>query len=168
MRISYCLVMLALCCFIFTGCDAPSSTGGKDSHGDHDGHGHDDHGHDHGSASLPAHGPNGGHLFRFKDSELIGEWLHYNDNDEIRIFVLDAGMKNTLPVDAVTITPTAGNDKSPFTLESDKENGNADSYGFALDSKKLNIATTLGVSVSVTQGDKTLVGDIEAHAPHDH
>ena len=123
--------------------------------------------HDHGG--LPAHGPNNGHLFKLEGSDMVGEWIHYSDNDIIRVLLLDAELKNAVEFDGVSITPTAGDDKTPFVLELDPDkNINEKKLVYMLDDKKLMLAMSLGVKVEFTVGDKTYNGEIEPHAPHDH
>ena len=151
-----------------------------DSHDhDHDEHGHDhdhdhDHGHDHADGELPAHGPNNGHLFKLEGTDFVGEWIHYNDNDIIRVLLLDKGLEDVIAFDGVTITPTAGSDKTPFELEFDAEKSPKSADGVAkkviymLDDKGLGLAMSLGVEVEFTLGDEKFKGKIAPHAPHDH
>jgi len=162
MKTGYFLTLLAATCLMapvfFSGCNPASSTATKD------GHDHHDHAND-----LPAHGPKGGHLFRLEGSDMIAEWHHYNKNDIIRVYLLDAEMKNAVQVDGVTMTPLAGDDRTPFGLEVDpEENKEGLKVVYMLDDKQLNLATSLGLDVEFKMGDKTLKGTIEAHAPHDH
>jgi len=118
---------------------------------------------------LPAHGPNNGHLFKLEGSELVGEWIHYNDNDIIRVLLLDKGLKDVIAFDGVTITPTAGSDKTPFELELDVEKSpKGKNVIYMLDDKGLGLAMSLGVEVEFTLGDEKFKGKIEPHAPHDH
>jgi len=140
---------------------------------DHAGHDHGDHaGHDHGSHgedALPVHGPNHGHLFRLKDTEMVGEWCHYKDNNVIRMFLLDDKHKNVVPIDAVTVVPMAGSQKEPFVLEGDDNEKAGDKFhAYMLDDQKLLLSMTLGVKVEFKVGDKTYAGEIEPHEPHDH
>ena len=183
MKTGYVITLLALCCFglaPFAGCGpgAPTKTDptfgveGHEGHEGHDHHGHDhdhDHDHDHAHGDLPAHGPNNGHLFKLEGSDLVGEWIHYNDNDIIRVLLLDAKLQNAVAFDGVTFTPTAGSDKTPFVLEFDEEKNQGEmKLVYMLEDKAMKMATTFGVDVEFTMGDKKLKGKIEPHAPHDH
>ncbi len=180
MKFGHIFTLLAVCCFstaIFSGCEAGSATTETSEHDhddghDHDGHDHDGHdhdGHEHAKGDLPAHGPKGGHLFRLSGTENVGEWLHYNDSDIIRVYLLDLKNKNAVPCDGITITPKAGDDKTPFVLELDEEASGADQkLVYMLDEKALQLAMNLGVEVEFTVGDKKFKGAIAPHAPHDH
>lgn len=168
MKIGHLLTLLAVCCFCtvtFSGCETGST---KTATADHD----HDHDHDHGShaeGELPAHGPKGGHLFKLDGTEYVGEWLHYNDNDIIRVYLLDMKSKGAVPCDGITITPTAGDDKTPFVLELDAEaSGGDQKLVYMLDEKALMLAMNLGVDVEITVGDEKFKGSIAPHAPHDH
>jgi hypothetical protein len=157
---------MAVCCFAFpafTGCGEGSQTVAESHDHDHD------HDHAHGEGGLPAHGPNNGHLFKLEGTDLIAEWIHYSDNDIIRVLLLDKGLENAVEYDGVMITPTAGDDKTPFVLELDPEkNINDKKLVYMLDEKKLMLAMSLGVDVEIKVGDKTYKGKIAPHAPHDH
>lgn len=189
MKLGHLLTLIALCCFAvpsFVGCeDDHTADAGHGDHGhDHgDGHGHDHgdgHGHDHGEGGhdhgdghddgeLPAHGPNNGHLIKLGGTDMIGEWIHYNDNDIIRVLLLDKKLENAIDYDGVTITPTAGDDKTPFELELDPEkNPEGKKVVYMLEEQKLMLAMSLGVDVEFRIDDKTYSGKIEPHAPHDH
>lgn len=136
---------------------------------DHDGHDHGDHdGHDHSGDDV--HGPFGGHTFRFDSDDYRAEWKHYNDNNVIRVYVLDPTGKKEAPVKAsVAMFPMAGSDKTPFELEAEKPNESGESAVYALDDQNLGIAITAGgVKVEMKTGGKTYTGIIDAHAPHDH
>lgn len=177
MKFGHIIILLALCCFglaPFAGCGPQENkTANGHDHGehghDHDGHGHDHDGHDHADGELPAHGPNNGHLFKLEGSEFVGEWIHYNDNDIIRVLLLDKGLKDVIAFDGVTITPTAGSDKTPFELEHDVEKSPAGKKViYMLDDKGLGLAMSLGVEVEFSLGDEKFKGKIAPHAPHDH
>ncbi|QEG22384.1 hypothetical protein [Mariniblastus fucicola] len=187
MKLGYVLTLLALCCFgatTFSGCETDTkvaSTSDHDhdghDHGDHDGHDHDGHdhdghdhdGHDHAEGELPAHGPNGGHLFKLDGSDMVGEWIHYSDNDIIRVLLLDSELQNAVAFDGVSITPKAGDDKTPFVLELDPEkNVNDQKLVYMLDDPRLMKNMSLGVVVEYTVGDEKFSGEIKPHAPHDH
>ena len=140
-------------------------------HGDHEGHDHGDHeGHDHGDHAMDVHGPFGGHTFKFDSDDYRAEWKHYNDNDVIRVYVLDETGKKEAPVKAtVAMIPLGGSDKTPFELEAEKVNDEGESAVYSLDEKDLGIAiTAVGVKVEMKVDDKTYTGTIEAHEPHDH
>jgi len=144
--------------------------GGDGGHGhNHDGHDHGSHeGHDHGMHDV--HGPFGGHVFSFDSDDYGAEWKHYNDNDVIRVYVLDPAGKKEAPVKAtVTMIPLGGSDKTPFELEAEKVDGDGNSAIYSLDDKNLGIAiTAVGVKVEMKVADKTYSAIIEAHEPHDH
>lgn len=180
MKLGHIFSLLALCCFAvvpFTGCETGTATSSEKHGHDHDGHDHDGHdhgheGHDHGDhahGELPAHGPNNGHLFKLEGSDMVGEWIHYNNNDIIRVLLLDSKLQHAVEFDEVTITPNAGDDKTPFVLELDPDkNTNDKKLVYMLDDKTLMLAMSLGVDVEFTIGDQKYKGSIEPHAPHDH
>ena len=168
-------------CCLLSGCaDTNTAETTTESHDhDHDGHDHDhdhdhDHGshdgHDHGDHEGCVHGPFGGHVFEFDSDDFGAEWKHYNDNDVIRVYVLDSAGEKESPVKAtVTMTPLGGSDKTPFELEAEKADAEGRAAIYSLDEKDLGIAiTAVGVKVEMKTGDKTYTGVIEAHAPHDH
>lgn len=173
MKFGYLLTLVAvafLSITTFAGCEYDSeSTSAKTEDHDHGDHDHD-HDHDHDdSNALPVHGPNGGHLFAIDGSEKVGEWMHYNDNDIIRVVLLDKDLKNAVPVDAITITPTAGDDKTAFELELDGTQNKGDQkLVYMIDDKQLQVAMSLGVKVEFTIGDEKISGTIAPHTPHDH
>ena len=171
------ILVASVACLAFaflSGCDNGTTAKNSDTpaheltHGD--GHDHDDHaGHDHGESDLPVHGPNHGHLFRLKDTKMVGEWCHYKDNNVIRMFLLEDKDGNVVAADAVTVTPTAGSDKNPFNLEGDSNEKAGGSFNaYMLDDQKLHLAMNLGVKVEFKVGDKTYSGEIEPHEPHEH
>ena len=145
---------------------------GHDHDHDHEGHDHDhDHaGHDHGDHAMDVHGPFGGHTFKWDSDEYRAEWKHYNDNDVIRVYVLDSTGKKEAPVKAaVAMIPLGGSDKTPFELEAEKPNEDGEAAVYSLDEKDLGIAiTAVGVKVEMKIDNKTYTGIIEAHEPHDH
>ncbi len=163
MKFGHILTLFAVCFLgtaIFSGCEADT---GKSAAG------HDDHGHKHAEGELPAHGPKGGHLFKLAGTELIGEWIHYSDNTVIRVYLLDWETKKAVPCEGITITPTAGDDKTPIVLEYDEESsGGEKGIVYMLDDERLNRAMSLGVEVEYMVGEEKFVGKIAPHAPHDH
>ena len=111
MKLGYVFTLLAVTAFatpLFTGCNPDGRTAAEktdlhahDHDHDHD-HGHDhDHDHDHEEGDLPAHGPNKGHLFRLGDTDMVGEWIHYNNNDIIRVLLLDSKLELAMDYDGV-------------------------------------------------------------------
>ena len=184
------LVLGLFSCCLLSGCaetnTAETKTEGHDhdheghDHGDHDhdheGHDHGDHaGHDHGDHAghdhaMDVHGPFGGHTFKFDSDDYRAEWKHYNDNDVIRVYVLDSTGKKEAPVEAtVAMIPLGGSDKTPFELEAEKANEDGEAAVYSLDDKNLGIAiTAVGVNVEMKVDGKTYTGVIEAHEPHDH
>ncbi|MCH2183673.1 MAG: hypothetical protein MK108_16870 [Mariniblastus sp.] len=170
---------MALFCFCLGGCDKPqevknSKKDGNDAHAHDDGHdhSHDDHADHDGDAEegkLGPLGPNGGHQIPFDSDDMNAEWVHYNDNDIIRVVILDPSGKENRPIkaDSVTIRRTKGNDEGfALTAENPDENGATDKY--MLDDKNLAIAMVLGVTVEVKMDGKTYSGKIPPHEPHSH
>ena len=191
-KFSTAMVLGLFSCCLLAGCaDTNTAENKADSHDhDHDGHDHDhgdhDHDHDHGAhdhgdhdhgdheghdhAMHDVHGPFGGHVFKFDSDDYGAEWKHYNDNDVIRVYVLDPTGKKEAPVKAtMAMIPLGGSDKTPFELEAEKPDAEGLSAVYSLDDKNLGIATTaVGVKVEMKIGDKTYTGTIPAHEPHDH
>lgn len=182
MKLGYVFTLLAVAAFatpLLTGCTPDSDTAtatstdlenADDHHGHDHGDGHDhDHGDEHADGELPAHGPNKGHLFRLDGTDMVGEWIHYSNNDIIRVLLLDSALKNAVDFDGVEITPKAGDEKTPFVLELDPDkNPEGKKVVYMLEEKRLMLAMNLGVDVEYTVGDKTYKGSIAPHAPHDH
>ena len=96
--------------------------------------------------------------------------MHYNDNDIIRIYVLDAEGKANLPIraDEVTIKRTAGKEVVSFTLEPEDANEQGEAAAYMLEDKELTIAISLGVEVEIKVGDEVHRGKIPPHEPHHH
>ena len=166
------LALMLFAIGVFTsGCADTAPTDG-DAHGDHDhdGHDHDEHDDDHASHDHPAHGPNGGHIFKFDDQEVQGEWCKYKDNDMIRMHLLGADGKTPMAVkvDSFIVRPSVGNDDTMFELDAENADADGKASTFMLDDKSLTIAIPLGVKIEVKAGDKTMMGEIKAHAPLDH
>ena len=164
------LALFLTTALMLPGCDkkpaAPPSTTVEDSH-DHDGHDHDhdhDHGHDH-----AAHGPNGGHLFKFDSDKYQGESNDSIKTEVIKMYILDMD-KNpvALKVDSFRVIPLAGNDPTPFELQPVDPDDEGKASVFQLDDERLRIAVPLGVSIEVKMGDETMTGKIESHEPYDH
>ncbi len=156
---------LALSCFLAIGCGdttktEPAGGGGTNTKTDN----HDDHDHAH------VHGPNNGHVFEFEPHEFHGEWKQYNDNNKIRIYVLDeAGKKNVaVKAESISVIPRVGSDKTPFVLPAENPNEAGESAVFVMDDVKLKTAIPLGVDIELKVGDKTYKGEIKAHEPMDH
>ena len=179
LNVRFFVMGLALSCFCLGGCDKPqeaknSKGNGNDVHAHDDGHSHDD-GHDHShddhaeDGKLGPMGPNGGHQIPFDSEDMNAEWVHYNDNDIIRVVILDPSGKENRPIKAesVMIRRTKGNDEGfTLTAEDPDENGAAEKY--MLDDKNLAIAMVLGVTVEVKMDGKTYTGKIPPHEPHSH
>lgn len=164
------LPLCALSLFIFSGCDKPAASNAKPNANTKTADKHDhDHDHEHADHDHPAHGPNGGHMFKLTPDDLSAEWTHSSSNDIIKVFVLNKEGKANAAVkcDKVVITPVSGNNTTPFELPAVEPKDGA-SAEFMLDSKDLNVAMTLGVKVEIKVGDKSYVGEIAPHAPHDH
>ena len=179
LNLRFLVTAMALFCFCLAGCDnggnsvKNSQKDGNDAHAhDHDDshdHSHDDHDDHAAEGKLGPLGPNGGHQIPFDNKEMNAEWVHYNDNDIIRVVILDPSGKENRPIKAesVTIRRTKGKDEG-FTLiaEEPDENGATDKY--MLDDKNLAIAMVLGVTVEVKMDGKTYAGKIPPHEPHSH
>ncbi len=193
------LAMLALACFVVAGCK-PGDSGangngqtqpnevrehdhGDDDHDhdhaddhDADGHSHEgddhdhDHDHDHDSGKLGEVGPNNGHLIDFGSDPFKAEWVHYNDNDIIRIYVLDQEGKanRAVKADRVVVTRKAGAETVEFELEAEAPNADGESASYMREDKELAIAMTLGVEVIIEVDGQTHNGKIPAHEPHHH
>ena len=176
--------LLALSLFVFAGCEPTNNTAnnsettntsgdGHDHDHDHSGHDHDhdhsghDHDHDHGEGD--AHGPNGGHPLKFDAGDFSAEWTHSNDNDIIRLIFLDkAGKANKfVKADSVTMRRTKG-DEEVFTLDPENATEEGMTDRFMIDSKDLNIAMSLGVTVEVKMGETVSTAVIPPHEKHDH
>ena len=179
------LAAIAIVVFATSGCDRPpaggsGSPGSTDEHGDHDhdhadddhdhDHADDDHDHDHSEHDHPAHGPYGGHIFPLDSPEYQGEWKKYNDNDVIRMYVLDADAKKAVPikVESFTVIPTVGNEDVTFELEAEDPDAEGKSAVYMLEDKDLTIAIPLGVKIAIKTGELTINGNIKAHKPRDH
>ena len=166
---------LTLLCFVAIGCDAPNSgttelEPGTHVHADgtvhsNDAHDHD-HDHAHGEDEHPAHGPNGGHIFKF-DSGYQGEWANYRASDLVRVYILDEAGKDLVPVKGnVVITRT--NDGSTFELDAEKPDADGKAATYILDNSDLSIAMNLGVTIELKVDDKSHSGMIKANKPHKH
>jgi hypothetical protein len=174
------LILAAVAGLMGTGCDRTANTGGPGgnttttSHN----HSHDDHSDEHqkvahthadGTQCTCEHGPNNGHLFKFDNENYKGEWVHSNDNDVIRFYILNGMDENTpLKVDSFVIKSTSGSEEAVFEAEPENADAEGKSHAFMVEDKDLRIATRMGVSVVVTSGDLVLTGTIEPHEPHDH
>ena len=165
---------VALSCFCLAGCspakkEVEKSNPNNDQVHDHD---HDDaHDHDDDAADgkLGPMGPNGGHQIDFKSDQMNAEWVHYNDNDTIRLVILDATGKSNrrIKADSVSIRRTKGSGPE-FTLVAEEPDDNGAAEKYMLDDKDLAIAMVLGVTVEVKMDGKTYSGKIPPHEPHSH
>ena len=165
---------MALSYFCLAGC-SPAKKEVKNSNSNnnnvhaHD-HDHDDgHGDDVADGKLGPMGPNGGHQIDFNSDQMNAEWVHYNDNDTIRLVILDpTGKANRrIKADSVSIRRTKGNDQG-FTLTAEDPDDNGAAEKYMLDDKDLAIAMVLGVTVEVKMDGKTYAGKIPPHEPHSH
>ena len=161
------IATLAVICLV-AGCDQPNATVSDGTHVHADGTVHKDHDqsdNDVGSRTGNAHpaaGPNHGHLFAF-ESEFQGEWLTYNSNDMVRIYILDATGKESAPVTA-TVVVTA-KDGSEFELDPENPDDDGKTAVYVLENSVLSIAMNLGVTVNMKMDDKNLTATI---MPHKH
>lgn len=165
----FCVGLLVSGVVQFTGCDSAGSSnagGGTVTNTDDHDHDHgDDHDHDHAD-----HGPNHGHLIAADAADMGLEWTHSNQNNIIRVFLLDAKKEKNqaAKVDSVTVTRATGNTSDKWVLTAVNPNEKGESAEYMLDSEDLNRAMALGVNVEVKMGDKVVKGTIPPHAPHDH
>lgn len=86
-------------CFVLVFAIGCPTTATKEREGDGDAHehAHSDHGHSHDE------GPSGGHVITLGDEEYHIEWLHDDEEGVLTFTVLDAAMKNEVPIDAENI-----------------------------------------------------------------
>ncbi|MDX1945002.1 MAG: hypothetical protein SFU86_06315 [Pirellulaceae bacterium] len=108
------LLLVATALFAY-GCT--SSTSNKPPEGEHD-HGHEhghDHGHDHDHSHAAA--PHGGHVLVVGKEDYHLEWTH-TDDGKVTVYVLDAAMKDTVPIPAekLVIATKVGDKESSFEL----------------------------------------------------
>ena len=167
-RSSSAAILLAAALFavagLTSGCDTKKSTDAtkQDDH-DHD-HDHDDHGHDHGPA-----GPHGGHTESFDQPGYAFEWIHENDEQLVRIIVLNEAKKEAVKVAAseVTITSTKGREPRTYTLPAVEPDSEGLASEFALKDGQLLVALNLGVDLSIEIDGTTFTKKLEPH-DHDH
>ena len=145
-----------------SGCSPKESTDvtKKNDHDDHDHDEHDDH--DHGPA-----GPHGGHTESFDQPGYAFEWIHENDEQLVRIIVLDEAKKEAVKVAAseVTLTSTKGREPQTFTLPAIAPDAEGLASEFALKDGHLLVALNLGVDLSIEIDGATFTKKLE---PHDH
>jgi hypothetical protein len=156
------IVVTSLAAFVFSGCDQGATKAAKPK-------ATENHDRDEKKAEI-VHGKNGGHIIKLTPTDLVAEWCHSSDNDVIKVFVLDekATANHPIKADSVTIRPTSGNKRDPFTLAAVSANENGESAEYKLDDKQLALAMTLGVVLEIKVGEKTYTAEIPAHAPHSH
>ena len=155
------------------GCNGSSGTStgqaeGDDHDHDHEGHdhdeeGHDDHeGHDHGPA-----GPHGGHTESFDQPGFAFEWIHEDEEQLVRIVILDEAKKEAVAVAAtkVTIKCDKGREPQEFTLNPVSPDADGKASEFSLKDGQLLVALNLGVDVSIEIDGMTYTKTLE---PHDH
>jgi hypothetical protein len=97
------------------GCDSAKVDSAGDDHGHEHGedeHGEHDHAHDH------AHGPHGGEIIEIGDEEYHAEYLKNDDDGTVTVYVLDASMKNEVPIAAeeIAIDTKVGDKATTFKL----------------------------------------------------
>jgi hypothetical protein len=97
-----------------TGCDSGKGTTAGDEHGEND---HGDHGGAHDHAHDHAHGPHGGEIIEIGDEEYHAEYLK-TDDGTVTVYVLDASMKNEVPIAAeeIAIDTKVGDKATTFKL----------------------------------------------------
>ena len=172
-------ILAVIGCLCFIGCSEPAQTS-KNSGSDLDAHDHDHDSHDHdhdadhddegeAKGKLGPLGPNGGHQIDFSGEPMNAEWIHYNDNDVIRVVVLDqAGKVNRkIKAESIKIRRSKGNAEG-FTLMAESPDADGTAESFMLDDKALAIAMVLGVNVEIEVDGKNYVGKIPPHEPHSH
>ncbi len=162
----------AIFCFISAGCDKqevvkqPSGALNQDDGHDHgDGHDHADDSHD---DHQDVHGPKGGHPVKFDSDEYQAEWLHYNDNDVVRVVVYGPDGKTEAAVKADRVTIKRITDGTIFELDPEEPGADGATAVYSLDNKELSIAMNTGVSLELKIGDKTLNAEIKPQKPHKH
>jgi len=135
-----------------TGCPspAPTPTTPTKAGGDEHGHQHGAEGHDH----AHEHGPHGGHVVEIGNEEYHAEWTHADDGT-VTVYVLDAEMKNEVPIAAEDITIEAKIQDQPFTyklLAVNRSEGDMPTTAkFELiDKNLLGVLETLGKGVTAT------------------
>lgn len=130
---------------------------------DHDHEGHDEHeGHDHGPT-----GPHGGHTESFDQPGFAFEWIHEDEEQLVRIVILDEAKKNAVAVAAsqVTIKCDKGREPQEFALAPVSPDAEGKASEFSLKDGQLLVALNLGVTVSVEIDGTTYTKTLE---PHDH
>ena len=168
MRNSYGFLALATlaAALWFTGCqpDAANISGSPPEVG-HEEH---DHAHDHAHGGL-----HGGHIIELGNEEYHAEWTH-DDTGKVTVYILDAEMKNEVPIAAeeITIETKIGEKAGSYKLS-------------AIDSKDVKASKfeivdkgLLGVLESLSEGvtAKLVIPDINGkayeaaieHHSHDH
>lgn len=133
------------------GCDSgkkgnTAGGGHGHDHGDHD-HGGHDHAHDH------AHGPHGGEIIEIGDEEYHAEYL--KNDGTVTIYVLDASLKNEVPIAAeeIAIETKIGDRTDTFVLSAvDRSEGDEPKTAkFELVDKQLTgVLGSLGEGVTAT------------------
>ena len=155
------------------GCNSNStsnnSTAQSDDHDhdhdhDHDDHSHDDHGHDNGPA-----GHHGGHTESFDQPGFTFEWIHEDEEQIVRIVILDEAKKNAVAVAAsqVKIRCEKGREPQEFLLQPVSPDADGKASEFSIKDGQLIVALNLGVDVSVEIDGMTYSKTLEPHN-HDH
>jgi len=126
-----------------TGCPSPAPTPTTPTKAGGDEH---DHAHE--------HGPHGGHVVEIGNEEYHAEWTHADDGT-VTVYVLDAEMKNEVPIAVEDITIEAKIQDQPFTyklLAVNRSEGDMPKTAkFELiDKNLLGVLETLGKGVTAT------------------
>jgi hypothetical protein len=114
---AFVLPLIACLPLLLTGCPSSTApTGSGPNEASQSGHEHGD-GHDHDHAH---NGPHGGHIIEIGDEEYHAEWTH-DESGKVTVYVLDAAMKNDVPVEGETININVklGDNAKQYTLESE-------------------------------------------------
>jgi hypothetical protein len=163
--------LLAAVAIWITGCPTATNTTPKvgeehgHEHGEH-AHGEAGHAHDH----SHAHGLHGGHIIEIGEEEYHAEWTHADDGT-VTIYILDAAMKNEVPIPAenITIETKIGETAATFTLAAVNrtEGDMPKSAKFELvDKNLLGVLETLSKGVTATL--KVTINDKLYDAPITH
>jgi len=157
-----------------TGCPGPAPTTDKSQGGEVHGHEHGEHAHgeaEHAHDHSHAHGPHGGHVIEIGEEEYHAEWTHADDGT-VTIYILDAAMKNEVPIaaESITIDTKIGENIASFTLPAvDRSEGDMPkSAKFELvDKNLLGVLETLSKGVTATLKADINGKNYEAPITHD-
>ena len=170
------LLIIAICCGLFCGCEKAKQAKSDFHDGHSHSHGEDGHSHSHeGGAHLHdqetesesdhLHGIHGGHKFIFQPADYVGEWL-VTSEDVTKVFVLDSKGEKAEPVKADTFELKRGD--TVFALDPVATDLEGRTATYMLADQDLSIAINLGVEVTMQVGDNKYTGKIAAPKSHQH